>query len=355
MSLLQPSHLTLWSHLSFSSLHILSNLFWTALSAAVFGKCATKTCFCLSDHLCCGPTALFTMWSSRPISSSCTLTSFCRSCILLWALCGVLYSFAFSFFSISRASSSFYSSIYWRCGAGNGWYSQEFDYVCCSAFLVFRCLILSSGARLPVSPSLFEIYDWKWFPGWGSRLCDPYRLGTATLPVIAVPVGWRRYHVVGSNEVAVFTSQPNDVLPPMSLFHNAAAFSDRLDARQFFLGMRIDRHKSLMSVDGRKIFTARSERLQRWIHFESQGVVLRHCYSQKTYMLFHCMLEKSAYEIRITWMFWRLWRSVSDGDTAKSLIVPHKDLCFVDYLFQMRGSPLFVINFEAAWTLSIVS
>lgn len=57
------------------------------------------------------------------------------------------------------------------------------------------------------------------------------------------------------------------VLSPSSVSHYAAFFSDRLDARCFFMGLRIDEHSFHMTLQRRLTLTAAGAWLQRWIYF----------------------------------------------------------------------------------------
>lgn len=80
--------------------------------------------------------------------------------------------------------------------------------------------------------------------------------------MIAVPTRQRRYRIADGNPIIVYMNQNDKVLPPMSGFQYAAAYSDRLDARRFVLGMRLDGHEFLTSVGGRRLLTACSG----WLH-----------------------------------------------------------------------------------------
>lgn len=79
--------------------------------------------------------------------------------------------------------------------------------------------------------------------------------------MIAVPTGRRRYWDADGNKILVYVNQNNEVLPFMSVFQIAAAYSDRLDARRVVLGMCLDGHEFLTSLGGRRLSIACS----RWL------------------------------------------------------------------------------------------
>lgn len=68
----------------------------------------------------------------------------------------------------------------------------------------------------------------------------------------------------------------------MYVYLYAAAFSDRLDVRQFVLWMRFNRHGLLMSVEGRSILTVRSGWLRRWMPLGGRDAALLHCHGRET-------------------------------------------------------------------------
>lgn len=109
------------------------------------------------------------------------------------------------------------------------------------------------------------------------------------------------------------------------------------------LGMRLYKHKFLMPVGGRNVPTACSRWLRWWVYFGGRGAAWLHCYGWETNMPFVRTQEEPAYELRLTRMLWRLWRSILSGDTAENLIALHVHLCCFDY------------SFPAAWDFTLCS
>lgn len=67
-----------------------------------------------------------------------------------------------------------------------------------SSVQFFARIVIANDLRNPP-----DLHDWKWPPGWESRLSEPYQLGTAAPPMIAAPTGRRRYWDLDGNEIIV--------------------------------------------------------------------------------------------------------------------------------------------------------
>lgn len=157
---------------------------------------------------------------------------------------------------------------------------------------------VESSARIVVVsafPPTPDLHDWKWPPGLDKRPGEPYQLGTATLPRIAVSNGRRRHWDADSNKVIVPANFREEALPSVFVFQYAAAFSDPLGVCLFVLEMRPNGQEFLGQADHCQMPTACSTWLCRWIHTGGQGAAWLRTFVQETDSLFIRMEEKANY------------------------------------------------------------
>lgn len=114
---------------------------------------------------------------------------------------------------------------------------------------------------------------------------------------------------------------------------DAAAFSDRLNARRFSIWMRLYGHECLLPVGGPNLHKVCSECLCHWVHINGLGAVWLQCYDQGTNKPLICILEESAYKFRLARLMRHFWRSILDRDAFQYSIVSHEDLCSIGYSF----------------------
>lgn len=157
--------------------------------------------------------------------------------------------------------------------------------------------------------------------------------GTATPPINKVSIGRRSCLNLNDIEVIVHINQNIEDLPPMSVFQDAAAFSDRRDICWFVLRLRLIGNAFLRSIGGYCILRACSRRLHRWVHFGGQGAARLRCHGRETDMPFIRMQEESAYESRSTRTLRRILRAILDEDRVQNIILLHVGQCFFGYPF----------------------
>lgn len=162
---------------------------------------------------------------------------------------------------------------------------------------------------------------------------EPYQRGTFPPPPIAVAVGQRRYVDLDGNEVVVSVNSNSEVLPPISVFRYAAAFSERLDARRFVLEVPLSGHEFTIRSGQRVFQTACSGLLRRRIKFCGRGTPWLRRFGNETDMPFLRMSEDVGYERRLTCMLRRIRNIISDGYLSQDSVLPRINLCCLDYRF----------------------
>lgn len=130
----------------------------------------------------------------------------------------------------------------------------------------------------------------------------PFLTGTLPLPSIAVDVGQRRYNDIDGNYVVVSVSSNSKVLPSLSVFQYAVAFSEPLAALRFVLGMPLSCHAFIIGSGQRVLQTECSAWLRCWIHFGGRGAAWLLTFGIETDMPLFFMSEDVRYERRRTCM-----------------------------------------------------
>lgn len=115
--------------------------------------------------------------------------------------------------------------------------------------------LIESRVRIFVNDSspFPDLHDWEWPPGWKDYLEELYQLSTATSSMIAVPTGRLRYCDADGKKRIVLVNSRDEVLPHISIFKHAGAFSDCPDVRRIVLEKRPKRHEVLIPIGGRNM------------------------------------------------------------------------------------------------------
>lgn len=115
-------------------------------------------------------------------------------------------------------------------------------------------------------------------------------------------IGQRRYVDLKGNDVIESINSNSEVLPSLSVFQYAAAFSERLDARRFVPGMPLSGHE-FTTGSGRIVSgTTCTEWLRRCISFGGRGATWFRTFGDETDMQFLRMSEEVGFERRLTCM-----------------------------------------------------
>lgn len=218
--------------------------------------------------------------------------------------------------------------------------------------------LTSAGAATPVPVSCIPLVDlviWKCPSGLQERLDDKYidhssQIGK-TLP--AALVGVKDFDVLDGSRIRTHSIPAEKALPILSVFQYARNFNNRFNAQRFNLCMCFHGHDFCVIGRGVDYLIAPGAWVRRELHRGCRGAAW--CCSCTGCMdsPFVPMGEESRYEFRLSAMIESLQCSIRGGGQAQSIIVPHVELCCLDFQYPWLASVFFALISVPVLTSSI--
>lgn len=171
----------------------------------------------------------------------------------------------------------------------------------------------------PTSP---DPHAWAWPNGWESLLGSSFfdiNVGSHVIPVISVCT--ETVSTTDGKSVLIQRNSAGEIIPIVNVFEFVRNFSDRLDARRFLLGMRLNGTSFMVKEKSSLRITTPGAWARRCIHWCGRVASWSRYCTIDTDFPFVRMDEQQTYEYRLSAVIARLRRDVCGSDPNQDSFV----------------------------------